>query len=217
MKINLIKRYIWILPFLLLFSGCEPDVPINLTIVKTGIEKYYESGAYQEDLNEIVDRAIKYFALVPSGNNATVIFDVDDTVLSNYADEKSISFGYIPKLNHEWVLEADAPVIQETKRLYDYLIGRQFKIVFLTGRKNNQYDATIKNLKLQGFAKFEKLIVRQDHELKMTAQEYKSSRRKQLTEEGYRIVGNVGDQESDLKGGYSGYQVKLPNCRYFLP
>lgn len=47
---------------------------------------------------------------------------------------------------------------------------------------------------------------------------YKSAIRKQLTEEGYRIWGNVGDQWSDLQGDHTGNRTfKLPNPMYFIP
>lgn len=210
-------RHAWVILFLLILSGCGENGPINLTVAKYRVEKYYESGAYQDDLSEIVSRALKHFKKVPVTNNAVVIFDVDDTVLSNYADSKSISFGYVPKMSHEWVLQADAPAIIETKNLYDYLLKKGFKIIFITGRKYDEHEPTVKNLKAQGFAKFDRLVVREKNEVGMTAKKYKSGRRKQLTEDGYKIVGCVGDQASDLSGGFSGYQVKVPNYMYMIP
>jgi acid phosphatase len=190
--------------------------PVNLTIAKQRVEHYYECGRYDKDMNRIINRAIKHFKKMERCHKDAVVFDVDDTVLSNYCDEKDIRFGYIPKLSHEWVLRADAPAIDQTKQLYDYLVGRGFRIVFITGRKHDEYDATIKNLKNQGFQHFDKLIVRSEKEADLSALEYKYIRRAQLVKEGYRIVGNVGDQWSDLKGGNSGYQVKLPNYRYMI-
>jgi hypothetical protein len=38
--------------------------------------------------------------------------------------------------------------------------------------------------------------------------------RQRLSEEGYRILVNIGDQESDLAGGYAEFAVKLPNYIY---
>ena len=47
---------------------------------------------------------------------------------------------------------------------------------------------------------------------------YKSKRREELVEEGYRIWGNVGDQWTDLQGDYKGNRTfKLPNPMYFVP
>jgi len=191
--------------------------PLNLTIAKQDVDKYHTSGRFNKDLKKIIGRALRHFKNVRPCNKQTVIFDIDDTTLSNFADEKSIAFGYIPKLFHKWILEADAPAIPEVKELYDFLVRQGFTIVFLTGRKYNEYDATIKNLKREGFTTFDKLIVRQSHELDMTAQDYKTNRRKELTEQGYNIVGTIGDQWSDLNGKYAGYRVKVPNYRYMIP
>ena len=203
--------------FIIISGGCGCKQPLNLTIAKERVEKYYECGQYDSDLDRIVSRAINHFKKVSTHKKATIIFDIDDTVLSDYADAKSISFGYVPKLSHEWVLRADAPAIPQTKRLYDYLIKQGFIIIFLTGRKHNEYDATEKNLKSQGFIQFDKLIVRQKDEELLTATEFKTIHRKKLNQDGYRIVGCIGDQWSDLSGGYTGHTIKLPNVRYFIP
>ena len=218
MKFKNILKNVGIISILVLLSGCwnECSPPVNLTVAKQAVERYYESGCYKKDLSEIVAKTLKHFESVSAENNATVIFDIDDTLLSDYADVKEISFGYIPKLSHKWIMEADAPVIQETKKLYDYLVGKGFKIIFMTGRKFDEYDATIKNLKREGLTTFEKLIVRQKHEVNISAKAYKSGNRKQLTEQGYNIVGCIGDQQSDLDGGYAGYAVKLPNYKYLV-
>lgn len=213
-----IKRCIAILLMSLTFSSmsCFGRTPVNLTIAKKRVEHYYECGRYDKDLNRVVKRAIQYFKKLKACPQDAVIFDIDDTVLSNYCDEKDIRFGYIPKLSHEWVMRADAPAIEQTKCLYDYLCKRGFRIIFITGRKYDEYDATVKNLKNQGFHQFDKLIVRSKEEEGLSALEYKTVHRAKLVQEGYTIVGNIGDQWSDLRGGNSGYQVKLPNYRYMI-
>lgn len=47
---------------------------------------------------------------------------------------------------------------------------------------------------------------------------YKSSKRKQIEEvEGYRIMGNIGDQWSDLMGTNAGNRTfKLPDPMYYI-
>ena len=219
MKTNYLKSKIKVLSMLLLLcvaSSCIREHPVNLTVAKDRVALYHEQGHYNRDMKNIISDTLHHFKHASPRKNATVIFDIDETVLSGYADEKSISFGYIPKLSHEWILSADAPAIKETKRLYNYLVAHGFKIIFITGRKHNEYDATIKNLKHEGFTTFEKLIVRQPKEIQLTARDYKSTHRKKLSQEGYRIIGNIGDQDSDLTGGNSGYAVKLPNYRYLI-
>lgn len=50
-----------------------------------------------------------------------------------------------------------------------------------------------------------------------TSLEFKSGQRKKLEESKYRIVGNIGDQWSDLLGTNSGLRTfKLPNPIYHV-
>jgi hypothetical protein len=50
-----------------------------------------------------------------------------------------------------------------------------------------------------------------------TAVSYKSSERKKLEEEGYRIIGNIGDQWSDILGTNTGSRTfKLPDPLYYI-
>jgi len=50
-----------------------------------------------------------------------------------------------------------------------------------------------------------------------SAVEFKAPERRKLTEQGFNIVISIGDQESDLAGGYAERTFKLPNPVYFLP
>ena len=46
---------------------------------------------------------------------------------------------------------------------------------------------------------------------------YKSGTRAYIESQGYDIVGNFGDQFSDLEGGYADKAFKMPNPNYYLP
>ncbi|KAJ4718008.1 Acid phosphatase 1 [Melia azedarach] len=51
-----------------------------------------------------------------------------------------------------------------------------------------------------------------------TTIEYKSNERRKLEESGHRIIGNIGDQRSDLLGSNPGNRTfKLPNPMYYKP
>lgn len=91
-----------------------------------------------------------------------------------------------------------------------------YTIVFLTGRNNNVENATIANLHQQGFVKYERLISRLPQEYHLTAYEYKSARRARLAQEGFNIVGCIGDQLSDINGDNAGYRMKVPNYCYYI-
>lgn len=97
--------------------------PENLQTAKLRVIAYYESGCFQKEIKRAVDRALSLFRRLDRPDSQDVIiFDIDETVLSEYCNFKSIQFGYIPKLSHEWVLTAQAPALPEVKRLYDFLI-----------------------------------------------------------------------------------------------
>ncbi len=190
--------------------------PENLSKSKDKIIAYYEGGQYEKDLCKAINKAIKHFNKIPVTSKAVAIFDVDDTVLQNYQLYKKISFGHVPEIFYMWIVESDTPAIPQAKSLYDYLVDRGFRIIFLSGRNHDEYDVTVENLKKQGFATFDRVIVRSEKDARKTAHDFKVEQRKLLTQEGYNIVAMVGDQWSDVCGGYADYYVKLPNLMYTL-
>ena len=117
-------------------------------------------------------------------------------------------------LNKKWNEEIEAPAIPQVKALYEYLLNRGANIIFLTGRNYTEYDVTYKNLIQTGYTKFDTLITQREDELNLKSLEFKSKKRTELTEQGYQIVGTVGDQWTDLNGPYSGIQIKIPNYLY---
>ena len=50
-----------------------------------------------------------------------------------------------------------------------------------------------------------------------SAVDFKAPERKKLTEQGYVVVVNMGDQISDLDGGHAERMYKLPNPFDFVP
>ena len=199
----------------ILLAGCS-SAPLNLEIAKDHVMSYYDSGKYDAELDNVVKHAESEFNSIQPGDSTVVIFDVDETILSSYDFEKDLDFGYVMPLWDKYILEAKEPAIKQTKSLCDFLVKKGFKIIFLTGRKNNQYNATYENLINNGLTKFDTLIVRQPPEYDFTALKYKSLQRTELTNRGYKIVGTVGDQFSDLDGPYHGIQVKIPNYLYII-
>ncbi len=65
-------------------------------------------------------------------------------------------------------------------------------------------------------ARYNELITRNESEINLTAAVFKTNRRAQLTQLGYNIVANFGDQWSDVVGDCSGFRVKLPNYIYLV-
>ncbi len=46
---------------------------------------------------------------------------------------------------------------------------------------------------------------------------FKSGERKKIEQSGYFIIANIGDQQSDLEGGFAKCRFKLPDPFYFIP
>ncbi|MGK9369113.1 HAD family acid phosphatase [Melioribacter sp. Ez-97] len=195
------------------FVACQPDL-INLDKAKRAVAEYYDSGKYDNDCRKLIDDAIEFIDTAEPHDSNAVVFDIDETALDNYHYIKSIGFGYILDEWNKWVNRAEAPPNKGVKRFYDYLRSKKIRIIFLSGRHEETYQATIKNLRSAGYTEYDTLIIRKNSELNLPASEFKSAVRKKLTEKGYRIIANAGDQKSDFEGGYSGYIIKLPNYLY---
>ncbi|XP_058745360.1 stem 28 kDa glycoprotein-like [Vicia villosa] len=149
------------------------------------------------------------------------VFDIDETTLSNLPYFAKHGFGVGPfnkTLFNEWVLLGEAPALPETQKLYKKLLARGVKIVFLTERPLRLKDVTITNLKLAGYHTYEKIIFKDNSIYQgKTSVTYKSAERKKLEEEGYRIIGNSGDQWSDILGTNTGARTfKLPDPLYYV-
>lgn len=200
-------------------SGCVSNQSIeliNLDTSKKIVQEYYESGKFDEECRVIIDDAIKQIGKLPLVNNSTVVFDVDETALSNYSHTKEIGFGFEINIWNQWLMETDGTAIYHTKRFYDWLISKNVKVIFLTGRYALTREATIKNLIEQGFTKFDTLIVRSPEEEKIPAAVFKPMKREELAKKGYNIIACIGDQWSDLNGDNAGIKIKLPNYLYII-
>lgn len=207
------KNY-FLLFFVLALISCSSNQLVNLRTSKDIVKDYYESGKYNEEMNEVIKDAKEKFNKVEVKNNLVVIFDVDETALNNYGLAIQMDFGYVYDLNKKWNEELKAPAILQTKDLFYYLLNKGIRVIFLTGRNYNEYKVTYKNLLQAGYSGFDTLITQSKEDQKLKAQEFKSKVRTQLTKQGYEIVGTVGDQWTDLNGPYSGIKIKLPNYLY---
>ncbi|KAF8724955.1 hypothetical protein HU200_020674 [Digitaria exilis] len=114
----------------------------------------------------------------------------------------------------EYLAEARSPALPDTLRLYQRLQALGIKPVILTGRHDDSQEATAKNLASAGYTGYEKLVHRPQN-AKVNPRVFKSGERRKLEDAGYVIVGNIGDQWSDLLGEPEGARTfKLPSPMY---
>jgi predicted secreted acid phosphatase len=170
------------------------------------------------------------------GQDPVVVLDADDTTLWTYdMEDGAMHFVFDPKVqNDQWVQPQRFPATPSMVALTKSVDAAGCTLVGLTGRNDGQKDATLGNLAKVGYTGF----TSQNYYTKWvsgsvpsdrpwmagtpcadgvcTTIEYKSLTRKHVAAQGHRIVANLGDQFSDLIGGY-GDPVKLPNPTYYLP
>ncbi|MCW2985728.1 MAG: hypothetical protein JWR63_3298 [Conexibacter sp.] len=144
-----------------------------------------------------------------------IVFDVDETALSNYSAIVADGFVYGPKSQAEAVDEIGV-AIKPTLDLYNVARSKGIAVFFITGRGEAQRAPTEDNLKREGYTEYQQAILKPVG-FTGTTVAYKAGARKAIEDQGYDIVATVGDQYSDLAGGYADSAFKLPNPFYFLP
>jgi len=184
----------------------------------TSLAQYYTSGGYDSELCGIIAPAIEHFNNLTPSNNDVVVIDVDDTALSNFNVFRASNYSWKSHLYDDQLKSESSPAVQPVLELYKVLVEKGFKIFFITGRDNNDfnYTHTLGNLKKSGYTKIDSLILKPTEFKSSTAQEYKSTIRQKLANEGYNFVGNIGDQWSDMAGGNAGYMVRITNYMYCI-
>jgi acid phosphatase len=198
----------------------------NLDVLKKQLEQYHDCtckcGCYTHDIDTQADRAIAFLRRRAAHHNPqeklAMVFDIDDTTLSNYPEMLAAGFAYESKAFDAWVQTAKAPAIPGSLRLFKEAQRLGVSVFFITGRHEDERNATERNLREQGFENWKELTLRPTSGGPATTSEYKSAERGKIVAQGYKIVLNVGDQWSDLKGKPEAeFSVKFPDPYYFLP
>ncbi len=197
----------------------------NLDALKDELRQYHactcKCGCYAKDLDLQADRAIAFLhrrvAHGESHQKLALVLDIDETTLSNYEEMVNAEFAYDSKAFGAWVDSAKAPAIPGTLRVYKLAQQLGVSVFFLTGRAEDQREVTERNLRSQGFDQWQQLILRQPSQTSLTAEAYKSAERAKLQSQGFKIILNIGDQWSDLRGTPEAeLSVKYPDPFYFL-
>jgi hypothetical protein len=200
------------------------------------IREYHDSGHYEADLAEAVAPAraslakqLRKLRRSPGPGRYSecrkpkqrkgchkvkpaVVLDIDETSLSNYSGLAATNFsvaGLVPG-----AAAGNDPAIAPTLDLYRYARSKGVQAFFITGRPDVVRAPTESNLKAVGYDQGYTLITKPSG---LETVPYKSGERAKIEEQGYMILINVGDQDSDLAGGHARRAFKLPNPMYFIP
>ncbi|WP_058533135.1 HAD family acid phosphatase [Legionella saoudiensis] len=198
--------------------------PPNLSCVKNELKKYHDSGRYEKDLAQVVEKAKHYINQQARLNkkrknpkNLAIVLDIDETSLSNYKYMIKRDFSGTRADFHQDVMAANSPAIKPMLSLYKDAVNRGVNVFFVTGRRKPEANATAKNLHRAGYHRWAGLYLRPSDYAEKSIIPFKANTRKLITQKGYTIIATIGDQYSDIKGGYAEKGFKLPNPYYYLP
>lgn len=223
-------RTLSVLWFALITAACATlpaGTVVNVFDAQQSVDRYITSGRYDADFAAVVAEASAWVEeRAPQVARPAIVLDIDETSLTNWAAYKVNGWVRIVNGNCDleqgpcglraWQASARAPALKPTLDLDKRAKALGVAVFFITGRPSTLRDATETNLREQGF-EWEELILQPLGAAFARAADFKAPERKKITDRGYTILLSLGDQQSDLSGGYAERTFKLPNPVYFLP
>ena len=146
-----------------------------------------------------------------------VVFDIDETLLSNWQYEVDNDFARSVPLFRDWAHRSVCTAIEPVKRFYTAMHDAGVVCFVITGRREPLRADTVRNLERQGIAGWTGISFRPPDDSDASVIPFKSGERARIEANGFTIVANIGDQDSDLAGGHALHTCKLPNPMYFIP
>jgi predicted secreted acid phosphatase len=179
------------------------------------ISAYYDSGTWSKDIAAVVKKAKanlkKDLGADKPPRKPAIVLDIDETSLFNAPCMEPV----------DWSLAGLATCVAEgrgiatpVRDLARYAKSQRVTIAFITGRPEGVEAITRQNLGDQGYASIGKLVLKPASYTEDSLVPFKSGARAELEQQGYTILANVGDQQSDLAGGHAKRRYKLPNPIY---
>src|SRR5215213_6579433 len=206
---------------------------VGASDLAASLRNYHDSGSYDSDLANVDSQADRFMrrqvkairakakrrcarSKTPKGCTTpklALVLDIDETSLSNYQQIAATNFSGAAGALASAVFAASSPAIGPTLGLYQDARGLQVSVFFITGRPSAVSTFTESNLNAAGYTDRAGIFFKPSSDAVIP---FKSGARAALEQQGYRIVANVGDQESDLAGGHADRSFKLPNPFYFI-
>ncbi|HEX3293780.1 MAG TPA: HAD family acid phosphatase [Solirubrobacterales bacterium] len=211
---------------------------VGIVDLAPALRSYHDGGQYESDLST-VDAQARSFMLRQAKalrqkrkrrcsnqgkkkNRAAascrqlklaIVLDIDETSLSNYAQLNLNNFGNATTALALSAVAGNSPAIAPTLDLYRQARSAGISVFAITGRPAAIEPQTRQNLNNAGYSDLAGVFFKPGSEAVVA---FKSGQRAALEGQGYRIIANVGDQESDLAGGHADRSFKLPNPFYFI-
>jgi predicted secreted acid phosphatase len=204
------------------------SAPVNLGDLKRQITEYHHSGRYDRDVAAVLMMAEQYVQQrAPMVRKPAVVLDIDETSLSNWPQIQANDYGRIlngpcdlpvgPCGQASWQGRGEDEAIRPTLKLFQKAKAMGVSVFFLTGRSETVRTETEANLRKVGYDGWAAVLMRPAGTSTPSAANYKAPERAKITAQGFTIIANVGDQPSDLAGGYAERTFLVPNPFYRIP
>jgi len=204
----------------LVVCGCaRMSRPLPLDTAKETVVKYYEGGAYERDARAALAPAMRTIGKLKPEESAktAIVLDIDETALSTYEYQKGMDFGHYGTAYHDWLRRRRATAVVPVLEVYRAARAKGLAAFFVTGRREAFRADTEANLKAVGYEGWTDILMKPDAYSDRSVVPLKTRYREQIEGRGYRILLNIGDQDSDLAGGHAEQTILLPNYIYRSP
>jgi predicted secreted acid phosphatase len=183
------------------------QTPDQLRAGKAAYEKSVSAGYAKA--TKLLDAQLKKHPKKP-----TVVLDIDETTLSNWACLDAVDFDLSGLAT--CVLQGTSKAIPAAKAFIKHARSEKVAIAFITGAPAQLCPARKKNLIAQGIPSAFTITCKPASYTTDSIVPYKSGVRKALVKKGATIVLDVGDQRSDLAGDTAKAFVLLANPIYAI-
>lgn len=157
---------------------------------------------WQSDVTAVTTPALAYLEQRVADDSSTskdaIVLDIDNTALASYF------FSSYPT-------PADPPVLA----IAQYAEAHGVKVFFVSARPDLIDPITEYNLEAVGYP-VDGLYSRNPIQLFESIQTFKTAEREDLESDGWDIIANIGNNSTDLSGGYADSTWKLPDYNGLL-
>jgi predicted secreted acid phosphatase len=209
---------------------------VAISDLASALRTYHDGGQYASDLSSVDSQAQSFMLRQAkavrqkskrkcnakrkknkkakcAAPKLAITLDIDETSLSNYTQLEANNFSNAPTALTLAAVSGTSPAIAPTLSLYHAARAAGISVFAITGRPALVETVTRQNLSNAGYTDLQGIFFKPSSDAVVP---FKSGQRAALEQQGYRIIENVGDQESDLAGGHADRSFKLPNPFYFI-
>ena len=178
------------------------------------IRAYHTSGTYAKALAKTYANATTYVKgqLKKHPKKPAVVLDIDETAMSNYSCLDAVDFNLSGLA--DCAVNSKSVAIAPALKFYKLVRSKKVSVFFITGAPEGICDRRKQNLAAQGFTGKVAITCRPNDYSDPSLVPFKSGARKAVKQKGFTILANVGDQQSDLSGGFARKTFKLVNDIY---